>query len=148
MVTFIKYTAIFIVGYLISRINLESFIKSTENSDQFTITKLSYKEDGESYFEQVAVSTQNIKSLGKYSDQIKVQDLYFRNSLAADAYDFHTAPQKQYIIYLSGSAEIETSEGDKKLFKAGDILLAADTFGKGHKSTITKNGKALVITLD
>jgi quercetin dioxygenase-like cupin family protein len=51
-------------------------------------------------------------------------------------WDFHTAPQKQYIILLDGEIEIETSLGEIRRFNAGEILLMEDTSGKGHK---TKN---------
>jgi hypothetical protein len=37
---------------------------------------------------------------------------------------------------LDGEIEIETSLGDKRIFKTGEVLLVEDTTGKGHK---TKN---------
>ena len=52
------------------------------------------------------------------------------------SYDFHNAPDRQYIVLLEGGVEIETSLGKKRTFETGSILLVEDTTGKGHK---TKN---------
>ena len=41
---------------------------------------------------------------------------------------------------MHGEIEIETSLGDKRIFKAGEVLLVEDTTGKGHK---TRNLQAL-----
>ncbi len=113
--------------------------------DMVAITKISVNNELDSYFEDLEVITNDLKPLGKYSEAYMVKNMYFRNSLE-EVYDFHPAPQKQYIIYLSGKTKIETSRGESRIFKAGDILLVEDIYGKGHKSSILENGKALVIT--
>ena len=51
-------------------------------------------------------------------------------------WNYHNAPARQYIILLDGEIEIETSLGEKRTFKGGDVLLMEDVTGKGHK---TKN---------
>jgi hypothetical protein len=35
---------------------------------------------------------------------------------------------------MDGEIEIETSLGEKRVFKHGDVLLVEDTTGKGHRS--------------
>jgi quercetin dioxygenase-like cupin family protein len=77
------------------------------------------------------------------------RELFFREVEPFYDWNFHTAPQKQYIILLDGKIEIETSLGEKRIFKAGEVLLVDDTTGKGHK---TKNlqpekRKSIFITL-
>jgi hypothetical protein len=116
------------------------------SSDGFIITKLSTNSEGDTFFESINIITTDVKPLGLYSEGVKVKELYFRKSLSAAPYDFHPAPQQQYIIYLSGAVEIETSKGIKKVFKAGNILLVTDTYGKGHKTTIIENGEAVIVT--
>ncbi|MFW9310935.1 hypothetical protein ACN9OS_11495, partial [Glaesserella parasuis] len=64
------------------------------------------------------------------------KSIIFREVEPSYDYNFHNAPQKQYIILLDGEIEIETSVGEKRRFKGGEILLVEDTTGKGHK---TKN---------
>ena len=46
----------------------------------------------------------------------------------------HNAPQPYICIVLSGEAEISTSDGDKRKFKPGDVLLCDDLIGGGHVS--------------
>ncbi len=113
----------------------------------YIVTKILVDQNLDSYFEDEEVATNDLKILGRYSEAYKVSNMYFRNSIEG-VYDFHLAPQKQYIIYLSGKTEITTSRGLTKIFKAGDILLVEDIYGKGHKSTILEDGQALIITVN
>ncbi len=46
--------------------------------------------------------------------------------------DWHPAPQRQFVIILSGQLEIGFEDGSKKIFGPGDARLVEDTTGKGH----------------
>ena len=46
--------------------------------------------------------------------------------------DWHPAPQRQFVIILSGQLEIGFEDGSKKVFGPGDARLVEDTTGKGH----------------
>ena len=46
--------------------------------------------------------------------------------------DYHTAPRHQYVVFMSGGAEIEVASGDKRQFGPGDVLVAEDLTGHGH----------------
>ena len=46
--------------------------------------------------------------------------------------DYHTAPRHQYVVFMSGGAEIEVADGGKKQFGPGDVLVAEDLTGHGH----------------
>jgi hypothetical protein len=48
--------------------------------------------------------------------------------------DWHTVPERVLTVRLDGSAEYETSDGDRRLVSAGSFILFEDTHGKGHKS--------------
>ena len=48
--------------------------------------------------------------------------------------EWHTAPQRQYVMFLKGETEIEVSDGEKRHFKTGDVFLVEDTTGKGHRN--------------
>jgi hypothetical protein len=49
--------------------------------------------------------------------------------------DWHNAPWRRYVVPLSGRFEVEISAGGIiKSFGPGDILLAQDLTGKGHKT--------------
>jgi hypothetical protein len=58
----------------------------------------------------------------------------FRRAPVGHVIDWHPAPRRQYVVTLSGSWEIECSDGAKRLFKPGDVMLAEDLTGKGHVS--------------
>ena len=47
---------------------------------------------------------------------------------------WHTAPQRQYVLFVIGEAEIEVSDGAKRIVRGGDVLLVEDTIGKGHRN--------------
>ena len=102
----------------------------------FQLTKIYSDSKGDSHFEDVQIPLQEGGTIGMLSNLIPVAGLIFREVEPTYDYDFHKAPQKQYIILLDGEIEIETSLGDKRIFKAGEVLLVEDTEGKGHK---TKN---------
>ena len=46
--------------------------------------------------------------------------------------DWHTAPRRQYVITLSGHAELVLSGGQTIQVGPGSIELAEDLTGKGH----------------
>lgn len=100
------------------------------------ITRIFSDEKGESHFEDVEIPLLDHGEIGFLSEGIDVKKLQFRKVSADYDYDFHHAPQKQYIILLDGGVEIETSLGEIRQFQTGEILLVEDISGKGHK---TKN---------
>ena len=52
--------------------------------------------------------------------------------------------------HIEGEGEIEIGDGTKRRFKAGDILLAEDTTGRGHITRVLNNQprKVMFVTLD
>lgn len=115
----------------------------------FNITRVYTDKDGESRFEQLAISLTEMGEIGYLSEKIPAKEVIFRKVKPTYDYDFHNAPQKQFIILLDGEIEIETSLGEKRTFKGGDILLMDDTEGKGHKTRNLQNieRKSIFITL-
>jgi quercetin dioxygenase-like cupin family protein len=51
--------------------------------------------------------------------------------------DWHPAPKRQFFCCLSGAFEFMASDGETRVYRAGDVFLLEDTWGKGHKSRIT-----------
>jgi hypothetical protein len=106
----------------------------------FTIFRIYSDAQGESHFEDVTIPLKESGIVGKLSEAIETKTVIFREVDSTYDWDFHPAPQRQYIVLLDGEIEIETSLHEKRTFKGGDILLVEDTTGKGHK---TKNLKPL-----
>jgi mannose-6-phosphate isomerase-like protein (cupin superfamily) len=101
---------------------------------KFTITRVYADEQGESHFGQLTIPLEEAGPIGFLSSAQKVESIIFRKVLPSYDYDFHTAPQRQYIVLLDGEIEIETSSGEKRQLKAGDVVLVEDVTGKGHKT--------------
>jgi quercetin dioxygenase-like cupin family protein len=50
--------------------------------------------------------------------------------------DWHPTPCKQIFFILSGECEVQVSTGELRRFSPGSIILAEDTWGKGHVSKV------------
>lgn len=66
---------------------------------------------------------------------------------AGSEHDWHRAPRRQYIIILSGHAEIEVAGGQKFVVGPGDIDIVEDTTGKGHITNVIGTDDRLFIQL-
>ena len=115
----------------------------------YKITRIYTNGNGDSCFEDTVVPLHDSGIIGFLSDEFPVKGMILREVNPSYNYDFHNAPQRQYIILLDGEIEIETSAGEKRQFQGGDILLAEDTTGKGHRTRniIPSKRKSIFITL-
>jgi quercetin dioxygenase-like cupin family protein len=59
--------------------------------------------------------------------------VHFEETAAGSALDWHTAPCRQYVITLSGTLEFTTRDRETFVLHPGDVLLASDTIGTGHR---------------
>lgn len=110
-----------------------------------------YADDaGESHFGEFEVPLRDAGSIGLLSERHAVTSVIFRENDADYDFDWHHAPQRQYIVLLDGAIEIETSDGEKRRFQGGDILLVEDISGRGHRTRTVNNRprRSLFITLD
>jgi quercetin dioxygenase-like cupin family protein len=111
-----------------------------------TITELYTGNDQQSHFREIEIMAETQQELGMYSQTFPTSGLMLRSFNSGITYDWHTAPQRQYIIYLEGEVEIEIGSGEKRRFKSGDILLANDLTGKGHITRTLTAGKSVILT--
>ena len=105
---------------------------------------------GESHFEDLAFPLHDRGEIGRLSDLIPASGVIIRETPPTYDYGWHNAPQRQIVVLLVGSIEIEASDGEKRQLHAGDLLFAEDTAGRGHR-TRTLGGvtrSSLFITLD
>ena len=108
--------------------------------EEFIITKIYSDPNGDSRFEDISIPVHSGGPIGYLSDKYEVETLVFRKVPPTYDFDFHPAPARQFIILLDGKIEIETSLGDKRIFKGGDVLQVEDTTGNGHS---TRNLEAI-----
>jgi hypothetical protein len=54
--------------------------------------------------------------------------------LRSDTFDSqpHPAPRKQWVVMLRGTIEVQVSDGARRRFAPGDLVLVTDTSGRGH----------------
>jgi len=88
--------------------------------------------DGESHFEDVAIALDGQPGGSEYSALYPATGIIFRRSPANQLLDWHPAPRRQFVITLSGEAEVEASDGEIRRIGPGTIMLAEDLTGKGH----------------
>ena len=88
--------------------------------------------DGETHFEDLDIPVNTPSNGSTLSDLIPATGVIFRRSPADQYIDWHPAPRRQFVITLSGHAEVEASDGEIRQIGPGTIMLAEDTTGKGH----------------
>ena len=90
-------------------------------------------EDGNSLFEegQIAlVEGERGDSVGK---AVGAKNISFRETASGGSFEWHQDPVPRYVLTLSGTLEFETKSGATFTIRPGDVLLAQDNTGTGHK---------------
>ena len=84
-------------------------------------------DDGESHFEELTAD-----QFAEIANNVGPGDITVGQRPPGWWQDYHTAPRHQYVVFMSGGAEIEVASGDKRRFGPGDVLVAEDLTGHGH----------------
>jgi len=71
---------------------------------------------------------------------VAVDSIHFEETPPRSSLDWHTAPTTQFVITLSGVLEFVTRGGETFTIKPGEILIAQDTTGSGHKWRLIDDG--------
>ena len=87
--------------------------------------------DNQSHFEDLDIPLLP-GAYGVQSALIPAGGVIFRETPADGNLDFHPAPQRQFVVTLSGMGEIVCGDGSRRRFGPGDIMLAEDITGQGH----------------
>ena len=91
-------------------------------------------DNGETHFGEVVVELSDAGEIGRLSQPVAARAVIFRTNEPGYDYDWHNAPQRQLIVLLDGAIEIEVSDGSRRTFRSGEILLVEDTTGRGHRT--------------
>ncbi len=130
-----------------SQSNLFNYL-AREDSKSHKIYEIYTGDNNKSYFKEIFIKPSIKHPLGLYSEKFKVSGLIFREFQPNMIFNWHNAPEEQYIIYLEGNVLVQASCGETKIFKAGDILLAKDLSGDGHITKTLTCGRSIVVTLN
>ena len=102
-------------------------VASAQTRKPIMMTRIYTGPDGSSRSEQV-----EMKLTSNGTSSMKATGVEFSSRPAAPAGDWHTGPRRQFVITLSGRAELEVGGGKKVPIGPGTIDLIEDTTGKGH----------------
>jgi quercetin dioxygenase-like cupin family protein len=80
--------------------------------------------DGDSHVETGSVSA---------GELVEVESVLFKETPAHSSLDWHDAPVPQYVITLAGVLEFTTRDGETFIIHPGEVLVALDITGSGHK---------------
>ncbi|MEL6676273.1 MAG: hypothetical protein AAFR61_28965 [Bacteroidota bacterium] len=97
------------------------------------ITRIFTDNQGDSHFEEIPVLMEDQTEIGYFSrPERKVSQMYFQNALPHHYWEFHSVEDKIQLVLIKGKLEFITSDGIRKTFRSGDVILLDDHSGKGH----------------
>ncbi len=99
--------------------------------------------DGESHIEELRLEEH--PELGALTNlgEVRVQQFDGTRNMP-----FHPLTERRMIIHLSGEVEIGTSDGSKRVFRAGDVRLMEDVTGRGHSHVDHSPSSAVYVILE
>ena len=107
------------------------------------MTRIFTGADGLSHAEEIPMTL----TAGGVSEMMKANGAQFSRRPPGPASDWHVGPRRQFVITLSGRAELEVAGGKKVAVGPGHITLIEDTTGKGHITQNLGPGDRIVVTI-
>jgi quercetin dioxygenase-like cupin family protein len=81
-------------------------------------------DDGNSHVKRGSINS------GALVDAVSIR---FQEAPAHSSFDWHNDPIPQYVLTLSGTLEFATTTGETFVVHPGEVLIAVDHTGSGHK---------------
>jgi len=106
------------------------------------IFRLYSGDDGESHIEEL-----DLASHAALTTLHGAKGVVFRSTPPGYFSDWHNAPRRQYIITLSGEAEIGLGDGTIHRLGPGDVNMAEDLTGHGHTTRVVGNVPRVTATI-
>jgi hypothetical protein len=133
--SFLKRTALpfLVVGHIVAwNARADRDVVAAQPRKPMTITHLFTGADGKIHVETIDAKLTHQTACGELSDVVPVKGLVCKRTPPSYDYAFHSASVRQYVVILSGRAELELRDGTKIPIAPGHILLAEDVTGQGH----------------
>ncbi len=73
------------------------------------------------------------------NEHVATESILYEESPPHSSLEWHNAPTTQYVITLAGVLEFVTRLGEKFTINPGEVLIALDTTGSGHKWHLTND---------
>ena len=108
-----------------------------------TVTRIYTCANGLSCAEEIPMKL----SSGGVSEMMKASGAQFSRRPPGPVSDWHVGPRRQYVITLSGRAELTVGNGTRVPVGPGHITLIEDTTGKGHLTQNLGPDDRIVVTI-
>jgi uncharacterized cupin superfamily protein len=89
--------------------------------------------DGDSHFEEGVIKLRSGERGDFLSAAAGAVNISFQETSSGGSFAWHKDPVPRFVITLSGVLEFETRGGERFTIHPGDILLAEDNTGTGHR---------------
>ena len=90
-------------------------------------------ESGSSSFEEGTITLPGGRAGDAIGAAFPANSVSFRETQPGHDLAWHDAPTHQLVLTLTGTLEFETRDGQRFVIRPGDVLLAEDTTGSGHR---------------
>lgn len=114
-------------------------LPDTDGVGVIEVQELYSGEDGASRFRDTIIDLQAVEFVAGapkmgISEPLDIEEFAVSTMPPGWVGDWHPAPRRVLWFILEGEMEIEIGGGISRRFSAGDILLAGDTAGRGHRT--------------
>jgi quercetin dioxygenase-like cupin family protein len=118
-------------------------------SPAMKVTRLYTGTDDKSHFEEIDVPLDRREDFGLFTLPEPAKAVFFREIPPGYVYTWHNVVCREYVVMIDGTVEIEAGGGEKRVFRKGDVLLAEDLTGQGHRTRVIgkKTWRQVFITL-
>ena len=139
-----RWAVVALVGafVLVWRAETSQDVAAAQARKPIMMTRIYTGADGLSHAEEI-----EMKLNGNVSEMMKATGVEFSRRPPAPVSDWHVGPRRQFVITLSGRAEIEVAGGKKVAIGPGHINLIEDTTGKGHTTRNIGPDDRIVVTI-
>ncbi|MFC1802540.1 hypothetical protein ACFL0D_01075 [Thermoproteota archaeon] len=114
---------------------------SKKLGSEMKYTKIYADEEGETHFKDIGIEFESVEyappAPALLLSQFNPATRYAFSVFPAGWFgDWHRTPRRQIYFILSGELEGKVSDGEKRVFDAGSIVMVEDTTGKGHVTKV------------
>src|SRR6185503_19483933 len=136
-------SVLFIAGFVVMwSARSDRDVAAAQTRKPILMTRIYTGADGLSHSEEVEMAL-----TGNGTSEMKATSVEFSRRPPGPASDWHVGPRRQFVITLSGRAEIEVAGGKKVAIGPGHISLIEDTTGKGHTTRNIGPDDRIVVTI-
>lgn len=102
--------------------------------------------DGQSHFVEAPPKLHTNRADRQWTGVLGAKGWMYAESKAGPYSDWHTSAPGGVSVLLEGGMEMEVGNGTRLAFGPGDILIACDVTGQGHRTRMTADSRGLTIT--